>query len=150
MWWVTSWDELVSRDLCIYVQLPRCVARGRFPQNSRSFPLEVAEPYGEFKLRKLENWSWRALPASDGVLFQHHLPFQCRYFDMCGAASPHVVSAYWCSWAACCLLWLWCWLKNKEGNFPGYLNRQPSESLIRKYDSVPASGPARAQTGLLD
>ena len=51
MWWVTSWDELVSRNLCIYVQLPRCVARGRFPQNSRSFPLEVAEPYGEFKLR---------------------------------------------------------------------------------------------------
>ena len=84
--------------------------------------------------RKLENWSWSALPASDGVLFQHHSPFQCRYFDMCGAASPHVVSAYWCSWSACCLLWLWCWLKNKEGNFSGYSTRQPSESLVRKFE----------------
>ena len=48
MWWVTSWDEVVSRDLCIYAHFPRFV----IPQNSRTFPLEVAEPYGEFKLRQ--------------------------------------------------------------------------------------------------
>ena len=41
------------RDLHIYAHFPIFVARERIPQNSQTFPLGVAEPYGKFKLRVL-------------------------------------------------------------------------------------------------